>query len=764
MKAHPFAGIPVRPLAVIALLLALLAGPPSPRAAEAATQIDIPGPPGSGAFGTSVGALPNGNIVVTDPYYDAGDAADVGAVYLYDGATGALISQLTGSTLGDRVGTTARLLDNSYVVISPNWDRGAIVDAGAVTWCDAEAGCTGTVSTANSLVGGTAGDRVGFAWGMPYSFTPLTNGNYAVSSVFWDNGAAADAGAVTLCSGTATCAGTVSPANSLVGSSADDQVGVVTALPGGGYVVGAPNWDNGPALDVGAVTWCPAPSGCTGPITTTNSLTGAADIDAIGSRGITALPNGNYVVASPQFHGGTVNVGAVTWCDGTTGCTGVVSGANSLTGSRAGDGVGAGGVVALPNGFYVVSSPGWYFGTATSAGAVTRCDGATGCTGQVNGGNSLVGTWVDDRVGTQVIALADGAYVVGSPGWDDNGSIADGGAATWCPGSGGCTGPVTAGNSLVGSHENDQVGAALVALPGGDYVVDSPGWDFGTLQDAGAVTGCDGSAGCTGPISPLSNSLCGGTAGDQVGLGGVAATAGGGYVIGSPVWDNGALQDAGAATRCPGGAGACTGFVTAANSLTGSAAGDLNGMGVAALADGSYVVGAPSWDSGTITDTGAATWCPAGGCTGPISTATSLHGLTAGDHIGLAITALANGKWVAAGPYFDNGSAADAGVITLGSGEGATSGPPSAANSVFGTAPGGGVWMNFVYDSANAQLVVGRPRDNIVSLFRGDPTAVTVREVGAGEIPGCGWGVVAVGGLVGLVLLFGIRHTPATRD
>ena len=45
-----------------------------------AAQIDIPGPAGSGAFGTTVTVLPNGNIVVTDPN---GPVSNVGAVYLY---------------------------------------------------------------------------------------------------------------------------------------------------------------------------------------------------------------------------------------------------------------------------------------------------------------------------------------------------------------------------------------------------------------------------------------------------------------------------------------------------------------------------------------------------------------------------------------------------------------------------------------------------------------------------------------------------------
>ena len=55
--------------------------------------------------------------------------------------------------------------------------------------------------------------------------TALTNGNYVVRSPAWDNGAVADAGAVTLGSGTTGVSGAVSAANSLVGSTADDQVG-----------------------------------------------------------------------------------------------------------------------------------------------------------------------------------------------------------------------------------------------------------------------------------------------------------------------------------------------------------------------------------------------------------------------------------------------------------------------------------------------------------------------------------------------------------
>ena len=104
--------------------------------------------------------LPNGNFVMTDPGYDAGPLADVGAVYLYDGATGALISALTGSTAGDRVGyasdyaaSVTALTHGNYVVSSPCWDNAAVVDAGAVTWGYRTSGTTGPITAENSVLG-----------------------------------------------------------------------------------------------------------------------------------------------------------------------------------------------------------------------------------------------------------------------------------------------------------------------------------------------------------------------------------------------------------------------------------------------------------------------------------------------------------------------------------------------------------------------------------------------------------------------------------
>ncbi len=105
-----------------------------------ATQVEINGPTGSGAFGTQVVVLPNGNIVVTDSNYGEGGVSNVGAVYLYNGATLALISALKGGTTNDQVGFVivlgnfeiyvmnangtglTRLTNNSAVDAEPAWD------------------------------------------------------------------------------------------------------------------------------------------------------------------------------------------------------------------------------------------------------------------------------------------------------------------------------------------------------------------------------------------------------------------------------------------------------------------------------------------------------------------------------------------------------------------------------------------------------------------------------------------------------------------
>ena len=133
------------------------------------------------------------------------------------------------------------------------------------------------------------------------------------------------------------------------------------ALTNGNYVVSSPNWQNGTDV-VGAVTWGAADGSTVGAVSTSNSLVGSTNNDNVGSGGVTALSSGAYVVSSPSWHNGGAVVGAVSWATAAGTTVGPVTTSNSLVGSTNGDQVGSGGVTALSNGNYVVSSPNWQQG------------------------------------------------------------------------------------------------------------------------------------------------------------------------------------------------------------------------------------------------------------------------------------------------------------------------------------------------------------------------------------------------------------------
>lgn len=676
-----------------------------------------PNPATGNQFGAQVVPLSTGNVVITSPSDDAG-GTDAGAVYLFNGATGALISTLRGSTANNNIGSggVTTLTNGNYVVKSPLWDNGTATDAGAATWGSGTLGISGSVSSTNSLVGTTAANSVSSG-----GVIALTNGNYVVNSSLWDNGAVINAGAVTWGSGTTGVKGSVGSANSLVGSVYGDMVGLggATELTNGNYVVASSNWDNGAATDAGAVTWGSGTSGVKGVVSSTNSLVGGASENAVGSGGVIELTNGNYVVASPYWDNtATFYVGAVTWGSGTSGIKGVISTSNSLVGSSTSDNVGKDGVTALTNGNYVVRSSGWDNGSTPNAGAVTWGNGTAGVKGFVSSSNSLVGSTANNSVGSgEVQALSNGNYVVSSPNWD-NGSSANAGAVTWGSGTTGVKGTVTSSNSLVGSSANNQVGSGGVTpLSNGNYVVASPNWDNGSLTNTGAVTWGSGTTGVKGTVGS-SNSLVGSSANNVVGSSGVTRLNNGNYVVASPNWDNGR----GAVTWANGLIG-IAGSVSSANSLIGSTANDsLGSKTVEPLTNGNYVVSSPDWDNGTATNAGAVTWASgATGLSGTVSIQNSLVG-TATDHrVGSGfVTALINGNYVVTSPTWDNGILNDVGAATWGSGVTGVVGPLSTLNSLVGSSAFDTVGYSVGYYYDQFGFPIQYPVNGIYALSNGN--------------------------------------------
>src|SRR5262245_9391519 len=89
------------PLA-LALCLAMLL--PAGAQAVSFTEFVDPNPAPGNQFGSTIVTLSTGNVVITSPFDDFG-GTDAGAVYLFNGATGALISTLRGSHTGDMIGS-----------------------------------------------------------------------------------------------------------------------------------------------------------------------------------------------------------------------------------------------------------------------------------------------------------------------------------------------------------------------------------------------------------------------------------------------------------------------------------------------------------------------------------------------------------------------------------------------------------------------------------------------------------------------------------
>jgi hypothetical protein len=402
-----------------------------------------------------------GHYVVRSPFWQNGSVISAGAVTWGDGASGisgpvSIVNSLVGTQPADNVGAEIDVLANGHFVVrSTNWDNDSVMNAGAVTWGDGNGGIIGAVSAENSLVGSSANDRVG-----DRAVAVLSNGHYVVLVPNWSNGAISQVGAATWANGTTGIAGPVTSENSLIGSQAGDRVGwPIAALSNGHYVVSSQLWDRDAIENAGAVTWANGNTGLTGEVSALNSLIGSTSGDLVGT--VQPLSNGNYLVISSSWDDDNLSdVGAATWANGATGLVGEISAANSLVGSSSGDFGSSTSFNELSFGDYVIANPTWTNGVLTAAGAATWGSGTSGISGLISAQNSLVGSSLNDKVGLGGIhALPDGNYAVSSHEWN-NGSILRAGARSLARAGGSTVGPVGPVNSVAGT--TSERGSSLV--------------------------------------------------------------------------------------------------------------------------------------------------------------------------------------------------------------------------------------------------------------------------------------------------------------
>lgn len=581
-------------------------------------RLEDPNPSsGASSFGSSIVPLPIHGRVAVAKQLDSTGGTQAGAVYLFNGATGALLSTLTGASANDHVGSggIVALTNGNYTVISPDASSGV----GAVTWRSGSVLSDASISSSNSFFGSATSDFT------DVTSSALTNGNFVIALPRWDNGGTTDVGAVLWINGSTGRdangnVGTISTANSIRGSSSGDRIGSagIAVLTNGNCIIGSPLWNG----NRGAATWMNGETGkdalgVIGAVSASNSLVGSLASDGVGTT-ITPLSNGHAITGSSSWNSG---LGAATWMSGTDGkdalgSYGAISASDSLTGTANTDAVSLEGIVALQeNGNAVILSPSW----TSNRGAVTWISGtdgkdALGSYGAISASDSLTGTASSsDQVGSGgAAALSNGNAIFASPNWSSGK-----GAVTWISGTDGkdaldSYGAISASDSIVGENTSDNIGSGgvIAFVSNGNGAAISPEWG----SQKGAVTWINGSDGTD--VKQLyttvstSNSIVGAAAGDQVGSGGVVPLLiYGNAVISSPEWGGGL----GAATWINGATGkdalGSLSVVSSANSLVGSQANDgVSFSGITTLSSGDFIVESENWDNNAIVDAGAVTF------------------------------------------------------------------------------------------------------------------------------------------------------------
>ncbi len=464
--------------------------------------------------------LPNSNYVICMPSWSTLNVFNQkGAIRYCNGSTGAVgiisnANAITGASTNDAIGDGGiKILPNgNYVIVSKAYN----LYKSAITLCNGNTGLPTTGSTViidatNSLVGRTSGSQSD-----PVNVHPLTNNNYVVMLSRNSNTTNFYLSTVTLTDG--SIIGFADANNSLIPSANYNFLGNypdVTPLTNGNFVLTTSTANINGIATAGAATWCSGTLvggiGPNGPLSATNSIIGNKTDDRVGTTCV-ALTNGNYVVGSTQWSDGiNTAVGAATWANGTTATSLVVSAANSLVGARNFDYISTGnntsnanGITALTNGNYLISSTYYdtYSGTSNT-GAVAWGNGSTGTVGVVGSSNALVGVNTNDEVGKVVVPLTNGNYVVGTPSWDY--FSLNWGAATWGNGTTGIAGFISPLNSFIGSGQNCETGKSIIALTNGNYVVTSSLNTFG-VGNLGATTLCSGTV-ATANLLSASNSF-----------------------------------------------------------------------------------------------------------------------------------------------------------------------------------------------------------------------------------------------------------------
>ncbi|MFN8534101.1 MAG: hypothetical protein U0556_11200 [Dehalococcoidia bacterium] len=639
------------------------------------------GAPGD-RFGQTVVPLPNGRVAVSAPGDDIG-APDGGAAYLYNGLTGALVSVVTGSHISDTVGLFFTVLQTgNFVVQNPEWNGAR----GAVTFVDAATGLGGIVSSANSLIGQAPGEGVGSGF-----LTTIGADRYGVSTFKWS----ASRGAVTIGSSLTGITGTVSAANSVVGTAPSDDVGMFgfsphPALGPNVIAISSPYWN----LQRGAITVLDAVPGMTGTVSVANSIIGAGPGDQVGFSFAQSVgpDERSLLVVTPRWNG---NRGAATFVvTPTLPVSLVVTTTNSLVGSLPGDGI-LTSATTVGDGNVLVRWANWNGGR----GAVTWVDGKLGLTGTVSNSNSFVGETIGDRVGSGVSLLGSDRYLLLDSAW--NGGR---GAVTIAPSNAPFTGVHTTTNSLMGTNPSDRVGLFATSLANGNVIIRSPSWN----ANRGAVTFVLSSTAVLAGQINSANSLVGDDPNDLIG------------VSVNEIGQNYAVISGGnlAAVTIGSSASGVAGVKSLANSFVASDLADGQFVFADQISGTQALARLPGWNGGR----GAIAFFDAvPGVTGSVSTNNSIVGSLPGDRVGEGLR-IVGGVPVSYSGRWGGGRGAATPIEPTA----VLTGVVGSANSILGATQVNTSTMNVIADTRNGTFLASFENDG--------PGKVIVGMTGPGQV------------------------------
>ena len=248
-------------------------------------------------FGNSV-SISGDYAVVGAPLDDVGGLSDVGTatVFKFNGTSWVSMQTLTGSTTGDRFGTSVSQSGNYVICGAPNWDVSGHTDQGAAVLYQYPGGFNWVLVGVLTDPAGAAGDNFGTSVSM--------SGNFAiVGSPNDDVGASTDPGSATIYQYNGSqwiWTQTLSP------SSAGDNFGYSVSLSGSYALIGAPKGSSGQGYAViyqyNGSSWAMMQS--------VKDVTGAAN----DNFGYSVSLSGNYAMVGAYIDdvGANVNQGSAT--------------------------------------------------------------------------------------------------------------------------------------------------------------------------------------------------------------------------------------------------------------------------------------------------------------------------------------------------------------------------------------------------------------------------------------------------------------------